>query len=349
MRIRNRHVPLLLALGWLVLFGAPPGLAETRQVPERLRLGVGDRLTLLRGPGQWQPLARRARQLRVPLDYLEVWLPRGWRESWLPAWELRALAKHGTVPVFVHYFFGDAISGERIAAERTAWHASLERLAHLIAPLDRALVVLEPEFNTDPPPGETPVVEWPGAVAAFREAVQRVRTIAPAAQLGICAGDFYPDLDLDSLAPLGPDLDFTAFQEMRAKGDPEARRPGYLRIGAQATRYARYLRETFERPVLLAYVAVSSHDGWRAEQAHAIRDLVRHRSALESAGVFGVIYFQLQDDPEHVGHFGPAERHFGLTDGRGRPKPALEAFRELAAPREGSARVSDSRARSTPR
>jgi len=323
----RKHARRLLAL---VGFASCLVAAQRPGTPEGIRFGIGDRLTLPRADQQWQPLARRARQLRVPLDYLQIWLPRGWQEAWLPVPELRALQEHGTLPVFVHYFFGDAISGERIQAQRAAWHASLERLARAAAPLGPVLIVVEPEFNTDPPPGETATLEWAGAVAAFRAALRRVRSLAPEARLGICAGDFYPDLNLDGLAPLAGDLDFVAFQEMRARSDPEARRPGYLRVGAQATRYARYLRETFDRPVLLAYVAVSSHGGWEAEQAFAIRDLARHRGALQRAGVFGVIYFQLQDDPTHTGYFGAAERHFGLTDAAGRPKPALRAFRELS-------------------
>lgn len=337
----------LLALGWFVSCAPGAGFAREPEPTHGIRFGVGDRLTLQRGPQRWQPLAQRARQLRVPLDYLQIWLPRGWQEDWLPAWELRALRERGTLPVFVHYFFGDAISGERIEAQRAAWHASLERMARAVAPLGPVLIVLEPEFNTDPPAGETATLAWSGTVAAFRAAIRRVRDLAPEAQLGICAGDFYPDLNLDSMAPLADAIDFVAFQEMRAQSDPEVRRSGYLRIGAQAARYAHYLRATFDRPVLLAYVAVSSHGAWEAEQASAIRDLARHRGALELAGVFGIIYFQLQDDPEHRGHFGAAERQFGLTDAEGRAKPALRAFRELSAPRGGAAEVTDTRGRST--
>jgi hypothetical protein len=186
-------------------------------------------------------------------------------------------------------------------------------------------------------------------VAAFRGAMRRIRAIAPRAALGICAGDFYPDRDLDRLAPLAAEIDFSAFQEMRAASDPDRSQPDYLQLGARATRYAHYLRDTFGKPVLLAYVAVSSYGGWEAEQAFAVRDLARHRGELRRAGVFGVVYFQLQDDPEHEGYFGPAERNFGLIDARGRVKPALWAFLELAAAGKPVGLPSGNALRSTPR
>ena len=45
--------------------------------------------------------------------------------------------------------------------------------------------------------------------------------------------------------------------------------------------------------------------------------------------MFGLIYFQLRDDPAHLGYFGPAERHFGLLRADGTAKPALDVFRAL--------------------
>jgi len=119
---------------------------------------------------------------------------------------------------------------------------------------------------------------------------------------------------------------------MRADTDPAAAREGYLSVGKTAVEYASYLHSTFELPILLAYLAVSSHGGWEAEQAAAISELGAHRAALRNAGVFGVMYFQLYDDPAHVGYFGDAEPHFGLLRADGTAKPALQAFRALKDP-----------------
>jgi hypothetical protein len=274
-------------------------------------------------------VAERARALGLRIDLLELWLPRGWKESWVPRRELRELADAGVAPVVVHYFFGDGISRERVERDRAAWRASLERLGSVVAIERRVLVVLEPEFNDAPPSGETAITTWPGFGAELAEAAAIVRRAAPQVWIGTCPGDFSPDRDLErSLAAAIPSLDFLAFQEMRAGTDSRSAARGYLEVGRAAVEYARYLRR-FDRPLLLAYLAVSSHDGWEENQVRALHDLARHRETLARQGVFGAIWFQLRDDPEHRGYFGNAEKHFGLLDADGHPKPALAAFRAL--------------------
>lgn len=336
-----RRIFVLIAVLLALVGGAPAPTAESRgeggeswaQGP--MRVGIGDRLTVLRG-GEWLPMAEQIEKVGFRPDYLEFWLTRGWRASWIPRSRLRDLEERGMTPVFVHYFFGDEISRERIQDEREEWHASLRRMARVARGAKSALVVLEPEFNIDPPQGEQATVDWSGFAEEIRVALRIIRGEAPHLKIGICAGDFYPDLNLDVLDAVAEDLDFLAFQEMRAVTDAVHSRSGYLRVGWDAVRYARYLRRRFGKPILLAYVAVSSHGGWEERQAEALRDLVDAQDALREQGVFGVIYFQLQDDPEHIGFFGAAERRFGLIDAEGHPKPAFYAFRELMERREAT-------------
>jgi hypothetical protein len=295
----------------------------------RLRAGVGDRLTWQRG-SHWTPLLRDIDALGLDIDFLQLWLTRGWDESWIPRAHLDALAPRGIVPIVTHYYFGDWISKERIEASRGAWLDSVRRMAQRVRGETPVLVILEPEFNIAPPLGETSTLAWSGFSTAMAEAVSIVREHAPNARVGLCAGDFPgpPSLEM-ALGGVAPHLDFIAFQEMRAVTDREVDRPRYLSVGRSATEYARYLRRAFGRPLLLSYVAVSSYDGWEDEQGDALRDLLAHRDALRDAGVFGWLYFQLHDDPAHTGYFGPAERHFGLVRPDGTPKPALSVFREL--------------------
>jgi len=194
------------------------------------------------------------------------------------------------------------------------------------------LVILEPEFNEDAPAGETPVREWPGFAEDLRAGAALLREQAPQVLVGTCPGDFEGPPDLERvLGPVAQDLDFLAFQEMRARSAPKSdlAEPGYLEMGRSAVSFARYLDRAFGRPILLGYVAVSSYGGWDREQARMLAALHRRRAALREAGVFGLVYFQLRDDPGHRGYFGRGERHFGLLDARGRPKPALEAFRRF--------------------
>ncbi len=331
-------MPLRIAVALLAMLFAPsPVGSEESWAAGPMRFGVGDRLTVLSGE-EWVPMAGRLEQAGLEADYLELWLTRGWRDSWIPEERLRDLGDRGITPVFVHYFFGDEISRERILKDRKEWHQSLRRMARLARRAGAPLIVLEPEFNNEPPPGETATLDWPGFAGEIRAALRVIRAEAPKARIGICAGDFFPDLNLDVLDGVAAELDFLAFQEMRGSTDPASRRSGYLRVGWDAVRYARYLRQRFRKPILLAYVAVSSHGGWEQHQAEALRDVMDARDALREQGVFGLIYFQLQDDPEHTGYFGDAERAFGLIDAEGRAKPAFYAFRALIAKR--GARVS---------
>ncbi len=156
------------------------------------------------------------------------------------------------------------------------------------------------------------------------------RSRPPTPRVEPCPGDSPGTPNLEPvLGRVADDLDFLAFQEMRARSDSGANATNYLHVGEEAVDYARYLKRAFERPILLGYVAVSSHDGWEEPQRDALADLLARRHALREAGVWGVVYFQLFDDPEHEGYFGAAERHFGLLTAKGRKKPAFETFRAL--------------------
>jgi hypothetical protein len=296
---------------------------------EQLLVGVGDRVSWIDGY-EYVSLPDQAIAQGLRPDLFEIWLPRGWSEHWVERDVLQDLARRGITPVVVHYFFGDAISAERFEAQRDDWYASLWRMARLVRMREPVLVVLEPEFNIAPPEGETALVDAPWLADDLRAAARLIREQAPNARVGVCPGDFSPTRGLEPLlGAAAPELDFLAFQEMRAATDPDAGGEGYLELGDAAVDYARYLRRAFGLPLLLAYVAVSSYDGWERAQAEALASLVARRDALARAGVFGVVYFQLRDDPDHRGYFGPAERNFGLLRADGTPKPALDAFLEL--------------------
>lgn len=302
---------------------------------ERLLAGVGDRL-VLHGVGPPVDLYAEAERLGLPTDLFQIWLPRGWQDDWIPRQGLEAIQSRGGVPVVVHHFFGSGISRERVRAGRADWHRDLARLARAVDLPRPVLVVLEPEFNDAPPPGETAIAHWPRFGEELRAAAEIVRQGAPGAFVGTCAGDFSPDRNLEAvLAPVAPELDFLGFQEMRAAGAPDAGQAGYGEVGRAAVEYADYLQRAFSRPILLCYVAVSSWQGWAPEQARALAELVERREELRRRGVFGLIYFQLRDDPRHRGYFGAAERHFGLLEAGGEPKPALSILRRLARSARG--------------
>lgn len=296
----------------------------------RLKVGVGDRYSS-EHRGRWVPTLSALDRLGIQVDMLQIWLPRGWKKDWISKKSLAEVHRRGVVPVVVHYYFGDDISKERVEGQRDAWYASMWEMAQQIRSDDPVLVILEPEFNIAPPKGETAITDWPWFANDLRAAAEMIRREAPNALIGTCPGDFPGTPSLEPvLGPVADDLDFIAFQEMRAATDKDAGRPGYKQVGRASIDYARYLKRAFDRPLLLGYLAISSQGGWLETQKQMLAGVDAQRDALRAAGVFGVIYFQLIDDPEHVGYFGPAEKHFGLLTAEGRPKPALEVFRAMS-------------------
>jgi len=96
----------------------------------------------------------------------------------------RSPVSHGSArtrvaPVVVHYFFGDDISQERVESQRDAWYSSLWKMAQQIKVVGPVLVILEPEFNIAPPPGETAITSWPWFAEDLRAAANMIRTEAP--------------------------------------------------------------------------------------------------------------------------------------------------------------------------
>ncbi|MGH0033543.1 MAG: hypothetical protein ACQGVK_00805 [Myxococcota bacterium] len=301
----------------------PLDLSDT----SRLRIGIGDRLSYERN-GRWHSLTQELDRLELPVDLAQIWLPRGWSRDWVKRDQLRQLADRGITPVVMHYYFGDDISKQSVEADRDGWYSSMWRMANLVRMDAPVLVILEPEWNVQAPDGRTSITDWPWFANDLRAAARMIKREAPNALVGTCPGDFPGTPGLEPvLGQVADELDFLAFQEMRASTDARATEDGYLDVAGSAVDYARYLKRAFDRPLLLAYVAVSSHGGWERQQERTLQDLFRRRRNLQKAGVFGLVYFQLHDDPKHRGYFGAAERHFGLLRSDGNPKPALAAFR----------------------
>lgn len=274
----------------------------------------------------------KARQDGIRVDYVEIWLTRGWEENWASQEDLLRVSDEGLVPVIMHYYFAEDISREYVEAHLDEWYADLDRLAALID-IDRQVwVVLEPEFN-DAPSSGTPITEWEGFNDAVIGAVDRIRDGAPMAKVSICPGDFQRlDLEL-CLERAVPHLDFLSFQELRAATYYEPSSPGRLHVVDSAVRFSKYLKDTFHKPILLAYLGISTYKdgdpvGWEEEQAMVVKSVFDRSHELLANGVFGLIYFEYYDDPLHSGFFGEAEKYFGLMDKDGEPKSAWHIWRE---------------------
>ncbi len=298
-----------------------------------LELGVGDRYDQVVN-GRNLVVYKEAEKDGLRFKYVAIWLCKGWDTSWVSRHDLAKIVADGYTPFILYYYFGDSISKEYLTADNCRrlkeWEEDIERVGELINLPNGAavLVALEPEFNDGVFPGETPITEWEGFNDVVIAAVQRLKTKAPNCKVGLVAGD-WGDFNLDRCIKRAVKvLDFLGFQEMRAATAPEVNESGYKDVALSAVRFSRYLKR-FKKPILLAYLAVSSYKdgdplGWEKEQAEIIREVLKARNELVKNGVFALVYFAYFDDPTHQTlYFGEAERFFGLKTQEGVLKSAF--------------------------
>jgi len=294
--------------------------------------GVGDRYrTWVGGSSETVVLHEWARKMGAPVNAQAIWLTRDWNDSWLSRRDLEKMVKEGIVPVLILYYFGEDISKRHVLRHRNEWYAYLMRVASLAAMDHPVMVVIEPEFNDMTNQRGRPILSWPGFNEIVIDGIYLLRSMAPNLLVGVCPGDF----GMQDLEPCIGEVvqysDFIAFQEMRASTRPSPIDDDYEDVTERTLAYAGYLHDTFDKPILLAYLAVSTHDPdggrWTHHQESVIRHVFAERSKLEELGVFGILYFMLFDDPEHTGYFHEAERFFGLADRHGVPKPGWHAFK----------------------
>lgn len=276
----------------------------------------------------------------LKFKYVAIWLCKGWDTTWVSSKDLMRIVKDGYTPLIIYYYFGDSISKEYLTENNhlriKEWYQDIDKLARLINIRAQVLVALEPEFNDAAFAGETPITEWEGFNDVAIEAIRRLKKGAPNCKVGLVAGD-WEDFNLDKCIGRAVKLcDFFGFQEMRAASAPDAdaTSPSYQNIALSAIRFSRYLKK-FKKPLLLAYLAVSSYQegnplGWEEEQARMIKAVLAAKGKLIKNGVFGLVYFSYFDDPNHqTRYFGEAEKFFGLKTQDGAFKKAFFEFKKF--------------------
>jgi len=93
---------------------------------------------------------------------------------------------------------------------------------------------------------------------------------------------------------------------------------------------ARYNKATFGKPSFVTDFAFSSYPtpAYERYQDTVIREIFSRMDELDAAGVQGMIWRMLADDPKFntANYHGMAERHWGLLRADGSKKPAFEPF-----------------------
>ncbi|MEO0068426.1 MAG: hypothetical protein ABIK23_04760 [candidate division WOR-3 bacterium] len=307
--------------------------------PGNFALGIGDRYQQQVGDS-WVVVYKEAEKDGLKFKYVAIWLCRGWDTTWVSSQDLKTIVQDGYTPLIIYYYFGDSISKEYLTENNQMrikeWYQDIERLARLVNIGAEVFVALEPEFNDAVFAGETPITEWEGFNDVVIEAIRRLKKGAPNCKVGLVAGD-WGIFNLDKcIGRAAKVCDFLGFQEMRAATVPDAdpTSSSYQNIAQSALRFSHYLKR-FKKPLLLAYLAVSSYKdgdplGWEDEQAKLIGGVLKAKEKLVKNGVFGLVYFSYFDDPTHQTlYFGEAERFFGLKTQAGVLKKAFFEFNKL--------------------
>lgn len=300
--------------------------------------GTGDRLSARLQGGETVFLHHQAQENGAPVNAHAMWLTRDFDESWTSAEDLEDLVADGVLPVLILYYFADDISRSYVLEHRKDWYFYLMRVASVAAIEHPVLVVFEPEFNDESNRDERLILSWPGFNEVLIDGMYLMRSMAPNTLIGVCPGDF-GDQDIELSAGEAIQYsDFVAFQEMRGSTRKSKITDEYEDVTDSAITYAARLNEMFGKPVLLAYAAVSTYDPgagrWEGYQRDIVANLLDATDELRDNNVFGILFFELLDDPEHEGYFGEAEKHFGLMDAGGNPKAGFQALVEGLSKRQ---------------
>ena len=266
------------------------------------------------------------------VNAVSLWITRDWREEWYPAKEInRSIVKEGYAPIFILYWFADDISVPYIKEHRTEYFAYLKRFRDYLDQIDgKKVIVLNPEYN------EYGVEEWSG----FNELLLESKKVLDHGDIliGPCVGDFgnYDNsFDVYNWKKFDPSLrtsiqafDFIAFQEMR--GLTRNSRQQIEKLPQRIESFASYLHSAYNKPVLLAYLALSTQgkDGEKLQE-DVFNDISKRQEILQKSGVFGINIFHLIDVPNHKGYFNDGEKYFGIYRSNFTAKPASRYFKQI--------------------
>jgi hypothetical protein len=92
---------------------------------------------------------------------------------------------------------------------------------------------------------------------------------------------------------------------------------------------ARYIHTQFHKPSLVVDLGLSSYGPhYEESQKNAIAELFERLPEMKAAGVEGIIWRAVADNPrfDTANYHGEAERHWGLLRADGSAKPAFAAF-----------------------
>ncbi len=287
----------------------------------------------------------RARALGMPVRYASTWAG-AWNQKW--GWsgiedDLRNAKAAGAVPVVQWWYWGDDISPEcvergcrdqyhGVRKDKATWIRMSNELADLIVRVggadSQALVVIETEFNKH---GIESYEPFDGYLAE-QAAIFHRRGLKVVVGFGNWGRPLWKNFDRAIAA-----ADLLGTMALQSSVRDAAT---YLSGADQLITAAHYFNTTFAKRTLVDF-AFSSYPApsYELAQDTVIRDIFRRIEEFRAAGVEGMVWRMLSDDPlfNTDNYHGIAERYFGLLRADGSPKAAFLPFLDgVATETEGA-------------
>jgi hypothetical protein len=276
-----------------------------------------------------------ARELGMPVAYGSTWAG-PWNQKF--GWkgiedDLRTAKANNTTPVVQWWYWGDDISPScvengcqdryhGVRKDRATWTRMSNELADLIVrvngPNPQALVVIENEFNKN---GIETYEKFDGYLAE-QAAIFHKRGIKVIISFGNWGQPHWKNFNR---AVASADMLGTMVLQSSIRD-----KSTYLSSADALISAAKYFHTTFGKPTFVTDFALSSYPEptYEGYQDMVVRDIFRRIDELSEAGVQGMVWRMLADDPKFdtKNYHGVAERHWGLLHADGKPKPAFQSF-----------------------
>lgn len=89
-------------------------------------------------------------QYLIKSKYIAYWITKGWKESWFTPHKIQEAMDAGYVPIFIYYYFGDALDAVPSGALLEAYYQDTHRVSRFMQGLKGTkLLIMEPEFNKE--------------------------------------------------------------------------------------------------------------------------------------------------------------------------------------------------------
>jgi hypothetical protein len=254
----------------------------------------------------------------------------GWRHT---ESQLRAARQHGVTPVINWWYWGDDIAPrcltngcyddrQKVQKDKATWYRMSDELSQVIARTmgnRETLVVLETEFNKG---GIENYEPFDGHLAEVAEILKRRGNVKVVLGFGNWGRNNWARFDRAVAAS-----DMVGTQLLRSSIRDKAE---YGNAVDTLVDGARFMQRQFNKPSLIVDLAISSYPAstYEARQARVARELRRRLPELKAAGVRGILYRSMADNPafDTSNYHGIAERHWGLLRADGSKKPAFAPF-----------------------